>query len=173
MKPSNNRRSVSQLFCKIGVSQYSQENTWLSFFANIVERWLEPILIKKGAAALVFFWQLNKVFNNFFNTKLTLNESIVARNVDQILIRNLITQLFIWNFDKISIFLAVTAGYTKSYYSKNSLKAVINTPATEIWRFLTCQNCQMICGLYYWDKKHAMISPLIVMTDWLMAMHYF
>ena len=170
MKPSNNRRSVSQLFCKIGVSQYSQENTWLSFFANIVERWLEPILIKKRRCSTGVFLTIKQ---SFFNTKLSLDESIVARNVDQISIRNLITQLFIWNFDKISVFPVVTAGYTKSYYSKNSLKAVINTPATEIWRFLTCQNCQMICGLYYWDKKHAMISPLIVMTDWLMAMHYF
>ena len=38
------------------------------------------------------------------------------------------------------------------------------------WRLLTCQNGQMICRPYYWDKQHANIRPLILMTDWLMAM---
>ena len=39
-------------------------------------------------------------------------------------------------------FCILTAGYTKSYYMKKSLKAVNNTPAPEILRLLTCQNCQ-------------------------------
>ena len=68
-------------------------------------------------------------------------------------------------------FCILKAGYTKSYNSEKLPKAVNNTPATEIWRLLTCQNCQMICKLYYWVKQHANISPLILMTDWLMAMH--
>ena len=29
----------------------------------------------------------------------------------------------------------------------------------------------MICKPYYWDKQHVNISPLVLMTDWLMAMH--
>ena len=68
-------------------------------------------------------------------------------------------------------FCILTVGYTKSYHSEKSLKAVNNTPATEIWRLLTCQKCLMICKPYYWDKQHANISPLVLMTDWLMAMH--
>ena len=55
-------------------------------------------------------------------------KSIVTRNVDQIFIRNLITELFVRNFDKICV---LTAGYTKPY-SEKSLKAVNDTPATEI-----------------------------------------
>ena len=56
-------------------------------------------------------------------------------------------------------FCILTAGYTKSYYLKKSLKAVNNTPAPEIWRLLTCQNCQMICKPYCWDKQHTNMSP--------------
>ena len=56
-------------------------------------------------------------------------------------------------------FLYFDSGYEKS------LKAVNNTPATEIWRLLICQNCQMIC------RQHPNISPLILMTDLLVAMH--
>ena len=48
--------------------------------------------------------------------------------MDQIFIRNLITELFVRNFDKICV---LTAGYTKPY-SEKSLKAVNDTPATEI-----------------------------------------
>ena len=55
--------------------------------------------------------------------------------------------------------LILTAGYTRSYYLKKSLKAVNNTPAPEIWRLLKCQNCQMICKPYCWDKQHANMSP--------------
>ena len=68
-------------------------------------------------------------------------------------------------------FCILTAGYIKSYYSEKSLKTVNNTPTAEISRLLILQNCQMICKPYYWDKKHANISPLALMTDWLMAMH--
>ena len=100
-----------------------------------------------------------------------MKKSIVTRNVDQISIGNLITQLFIWNFDKTSVFQTVTASYTKSDNSKKSLKAINNTPATEIWQLLTFQNCQMMCRPYYRDKQHANISLLILMTDWLMVMH--
>ena len=73
-----------------------------------------------------------------------MEKSIVTRNMDQILIRNLITQLFIWNLDKISIFWELI---------------IDNTPAPEIWRSLTCQNCQMICKQCCWDKQHANMSP--------------
>ena len=78
------------------------------------------------------------------------------KNHGQILTRNLITQLFVWALTRILI---LTAGYTKSYYLKKSLKAVNNTPAPEIWRLLTCQNCQMICKPYCWDKQHTNMSP--------------
>ena len=100
-----------------------------------------------------------------------MKKSIVTRNVDQISVGNLITQLFIWNFNKISVFQTVTAGYTKSYHFEKLVKAVNNTAATETWRLSTCQNCQMVCRPYYWDKQHANISLLILMTDWLMTMH--
>ena len=94
--------------------------------------------------------------------------------MDQISIGNLFTQLFIWNFDmisRISVFQEVTKGCTKSYHSEKSLKTVYNTAATENWRLLTCQNCHMICRLYYGDKQHENISPLTLITDWLVAMH--
>ena len=68
-------------------------------------------------------------------------------------------------------FCILTAGYTKSYHSEKSLKAVNYTPATEIWQLLTCRNCQMICKPYHWDKQHANISPLILMTDWWKVTH--
>ena len=55
------------------------------------------------------------------------------------------------------------------YHSEKLLKAVNNTSATEIWWLLICQNCQMICWSYYWDKQYGNISPLILMADWLMA----
>ena len=52
--------------------------------------------------------------------------------MDQMIsIGNLITR-FLWNFDKISVFQAVTVRYTKSYHSEKLLKAVDNTPATKI-----------------------------------------
>ena len=85
--------------------------------------------------------------------------------MDQISIGNLITQPFNWNFDNFSVFQAMTAGHTKAHHSEKSLKVVINTLAIGIWRFLTCQNCQMICMPYYWDKQHANITPLIVLAD--------
>ena len=56
-------------------------------------------------------------------------------------------------------FCILTAGYTKSYHLKTSLKTVNNTPAPEMWRSLTCQNCQMICKPYCWDKQHTNMSP--------------
>ena len=45
-------------------------------------------------------------------------------------------------------FCILTAGYTKSCHFKKSLKAVKNT----------CQNCQMICKPYCWDKQHTNMS---------------
>ena len=89
--------------------------------------------------------------------------------MDQISNGNLIRQLFIWNFDKISVFQTVTTYYTNSYHSEKSLITVNNTPAIEIWPLLTCENCQVICRPYYWDEQPANISPLILMTHWLMA----
>ena len=47
------------------------------------------------------------------------------KNVDQISIANLITQHFILNFAKISMFQAETTVYVKSYQSKKLLKVVI------------------------------------------------
>ena len=64
--------------------------------------------------------------------------------MDQISIENLIIQLFILNFAKISVFQPVT---------KKSLKVVNNTPTIGLWRSLTCQNL------------NAGISLLILMTD--------
>ena len=135
---------------------------------------LQSILTEKVAPALVFSTQLNKIFiNNFFSTYFTLKQSIVTENMDLISVENLIAELFMWNFDKIFVFQAVTAGYTKFYHSEKLRNAVNNTPATEICRLLTCQNCncQMLCRPYHWCKQHANISPLILITDWLMAIH--
>ena len=93
----------SRSFCSIGVSQYSQENTCarVSFFINSLQ--LQAIPIKIGAPALVFSWQL-KFLKAFLIFNQLWKKSIVTRNVDQIFIRNLITQLFGRNFDKISVF---------------------------------------------------------------------
>ena len=66
----NDRRGSSQLFCKIGVSQYSEENTRVrvSFFINIVSGLqLQPIFIKKDALAPVFSLQLRKFYKNSFS----------------------------------------------------------------------------------------------------------
>ena len=67
-------------------------------------------------------------------------------------------------------FCILTAGYKKSYHSEKSLKGVISTPVTKIWRLLTRENWQMICKPYDWDKQHQNISPLTHIADWLMAM---
>ena len=60
---------------------------------------LKPIFIQKEVPALVFSWQLSEFFNNNFfkETRKHCYEkrSIVIRNVDQISIANLITQLFL------------------------------------------------------------------------------
>ena len=101
-----------------------------------------------------------------------MKKSIDTRKVDQVSVGNLITQLFIWNFE-ISLFQAVAVGYTKSYHSERSLKAANNTPSTGILRLSTWQNYQMICRPYYWDKQHVNISSLILMAAWLMAMYRF
>ena len=103
---------------------------------------------------------LSEVLISNFNHKAKVNHLHLysKRSVvmDQMIsIGNLITQLFLWNFDKISVLQAVTVGYTKSYHSEK----------------LACQNCQMICRPYYWDKQYGNISPLILMIDWLMVMH--
>ena len=91
----------------------------------IAGRQLKPIFIQKETPALVLSLQLFKFltttfFNTFFNT---LKKSIVIRNVDQISIANLITQLFILNFAKISVFQVVTASYIKAYQSKKITKS--------------------------------------------------
>ena len=57
----------SQLFCNIGVPQYSQKNTVpdrVSFFINSLQ--LQAIPIKKGTPALAFCWQLKFLINSFF-----------------------------------------------------------------------------------------------------------
>ena len=80
---------------------------------------------------------LSEILISNFNHKVKVNHlhfyskrSVV---MDQMIsIGNLITQCFLWNFDKISVFQAVTVGYTKSYHSEKLLKAVDNTPATKI-----------------------------------------
>ena len=61
-------------------------------------------------------------------------------------IGNLITQLFIWNFDKISVFKAVTVSCAKSYHSEKLLTAVNNTTGTEIWQLMTCQFAKWFVG---------------------------
>ena len=52
---------------------------------------LKPIFIQKEVPVMLFSWQLSEIFNNFFKER---KKSIVIRNVDQISIANLITQLF-------------------------------------------------------------------------------
>ena len=94
----------------------------------IAGRQLKPIFIQKETPALVLSLQLFKFLTTtFFNTFFkTLKKSIIIRNVDQISIANLITQLFTF---KISVFQVVmTTRYIKSYPSKKkSLKVVNNT----------------------------------------------
>ena len=87
----------------LNVSQHLQENasTGESFLINISCRMqLKPIFIQKEVPVLVFSWQLSE----FFLTTTFLKRekkhcyekrSIVIRNVDQISIANLITQLFL------------------------------------------------------------------------------
>ena len=75
---------------------------------------------------------------------------------EQISIANLITQLFILNLAKITVFQAITIGYIKFYQSKKSLKVWTNALAIVLWWLLTCQN------------SHADIVPLILIT-WLLA----
>ena len=79
---------------------------------------------------------LSEILISNFNHKVKVNHLHLysKRSVvmDQMIsIGNLITR-FLWNFDKISVFQAVTVGYTKSYHSEKLLKAVDNTPATKI-----------------------------------------
>ena len=56
---------------------------------------LKPIFIQKGVPALVFSWQLSKIFNNnFFKEHCFKKKNIFIRNVDRISTANLITELF-------------------------------------------------------------------------------
>ena len=83
------------------------------------------------------------------------------RNVDQISITNLITQHFILNFAKISVFQAETSVYVKSYQSEKLLKVVINNTLTiRLQRSLTCQNSYSDTSWYSW-------------RTWLIAKHCF
>ena len=83
------------------------------------------------------------------------------RNVDQISITNLITQHFILNFAKISVFQAETSVYVKSYQSEKLLKVVIsNTLTIGLQRSLTWQNSYSDISWYSW-------------RTWLIAKHCF
>ena len=74
--------------------------------------------------------------------------------MDKTSIANLITQLFIWNFAKISIFQAVTTGYIKVYQSKKITKS--NKQYTHYWsliddRWLTKTLTQISAHKYSWQ----------------------
>ena len=81
-----------------------------------------------------------------------MKKSIVTRSVVRYLSENLLRNLL---YEILTRFLYFDSGlYKKSYYLKNSLNAVKNTPAPEIGRLFTCRNCEMICKPYCWDKQH-------------------
>ena len=142
-----------------------------SFLINIVAGLqFTLIFIQNEALALMFSWQLSEIFSNDAFNKLwkkALNNkrqwiryvdqiSTSIRNVEQISIANLITQLFILNLAKISVFQTMTTGYIKFYQSKKSLKVLNNALTIGLWWLLTCQN------------SHTDIVSLILIT-WLLA----
>ena len=87
--------------------------------------------------------------------------------MDPVSMANLITQLFILDFAKISVFyLDSKSGLCKVLLvEKKLLKVVNNAPTIWLWRSLTCQN------------SHPDISTLIsvdistLIQTWLKAMH--
>ena len=91
---NNVERNYLSMKTKIGVkcfSTFAGKHLYRSVLFNrySCSMQLKSIFIQKEVPALVFFWQLSEIFNNNFL------KSIVIRNVDQISISNLITQLFI------------------------------------------------------------------------------
>ena len=113
----------------INVSQHFQENNCaiLSFLINVVASLqLKPIFIQKDVLPLVFSWQLSELSNdNFFKKHCYQKESTVNKNVYQISITNLITQLYICLCQDfcISAQFWVTTGYMLSYQSKKNTKS--------------------------------------------------
>ena len=125
-------------------SQHSQENicTRVTFLINIVAGLqFNPIFIRKEVPALVLSWQLCEMFNNSFFKEHCYKKSIVTRNVDQISIANLITQLFIQLRQDfcISTRLILTTVIYSLISRKKSLK-VVNKPTIGLWQSLTYQN---------------------------------
>ena len=93
---------------------------WMSYLIDIIAA---LSLFKKRFRRWCFLYSYLKFSTTTF---LTLDElwkkSIVVRSVDQISITNLITQHFIFNLAKISVFQAETTAYKKSYQSKKITK---------------------------------------------------
>ena len=91
-----------QSFCNIGVSQHSQENASTSAsFLNSLQ--LQAILIKKGAPALVLFWQLKFLITAFLNLiRFEKKPCYKKRGSDTYQKSNYAS--FYMNFDKISVF---------------------------------------------------------------------
>ena len=89
-----------------------------------------------------------------------MKKSIVTRNVDQILIRNLIMELFIWNLDKISVFWELI---------------IDNTPAPEIIHLLLRFDDRWHAKTAKWFASNAAeinnMQTWAHMTDELKAMH--
>ena len=88
-----------QSFCNIVVSQHSQENASArASFLNSLQ--LQAILIKKGAPALVFFWQLKFLITAFLNLiRFEKKPCYKKRGSDTYQKSN-----YAMNFDKISVF---------------------------------------------------------------------
>ena len=59
---------------------------------------------RSSTSALVFFWQLKFLTTAFFKHLINFEKKHCYKKRDQIFIRNLITQLFVRNFEKISAF---------------------------------------------------------------------
>ena len=132
----------SQSFCNI-INTCARA----SFFINSLK--LQSFSIKKGAPA-----QLKFLITAFL--KLVLKKALLQKTSSH---NYQISDYATFYMKLWQDFCILTAGYTKSYYLKKLLKAVNNTPAPEMWRLLTCQNCQMICKPYCWDKQHTNMSP--------------
>ena len=78
----------------------------------------------------------------------------------QIPIKNLITQLFIWNFEQISVFQAATTSFKKFYQWKKLLKVVNNTLTIGLWH-------RWLAKIVKWYVGHATeTNTMQILADW-------
>ena len=122
----------------------------MPFLINIVAG---PSLSKKMLRRWCFLYSYPKFVITTFLTLGKLWKKYYYKKCGHISIANLITQHFILNFAKISVFQTEILVYVKSYRSKKPLRVVYSTLTTGLWRSLTYQNA------------HEDISPLILMTN--------